>query len=95
MFPPAVILLNPHNQLNAIALKHTQIGIKNSLGGNVCAAEVFTSVPEIERTLFYVPPVLANAHVSDDRNRELSDVFHLLLNKLLQFLNLFRNNIEE
>jgi hypothetical protein len=47
MFPPAVILLNPHNQLNAIALKHTQIGIKNSLGGNVCAAEVFTSVPKI------------------------------------------------
>jgi hypothetical protein len=59
------------------------------------AAEVLTSMSKIDEALFHVAPVFADAHLSDDWDRELSDVFHLLLNKQLQFFDLFRNNIEE
>lgn len=59
------------------------------------AVEVLKSMSKIEEALFHIAPVFANPHLGDDWDRKLSDVFHLLLNKQLQFFDFFRNNIEE
>jgi len=85
-------LLDRHNQSNATTLRQRQMGLNKS---KIERVRSFISMSKIEGVLFHVAPVLADAHLSDDWDRELSDVFHLLLDKLLQFLDLFRNNIKE